>query len=1150
MEFFQNISTVAKYEARILRRSWFFRLFSIGAIVIFTFLNIGLFSPIGDEPWNLVSIPSSVPYVNLYLLNIAQAILVIFLAADFLKRDKKLDTNEVLYTRSVSNFEYVTGKTWGILRLFIGLNFVILAIGMLMNIISKSMKPDYASYLWYLLLLTVPTIVFSLGLAFMLMSVIRNQAVTFLVLLGMAGLDIFYLWYRTGFIFDYMAFGVPMFKSGVTGFSNLSWILNQRLVFLFSGLALVMATILLFKRLPQSRVQTNLAVLLMLLFLAAGAVCALNTYRSFRQDKEERLNTTEAAKQFEDSLFPSLSSVSIDLVHKGISIDASASVVVVNENDRPLARYLFSLNPALTVISVKLAGNEVPFRRVHQVIEADPGRSLAPGESDSLAITYSGIISEAFCYPGYTDNPSEFQYRMAMLPVGKRQAFLDDKYLLLTPETFWYPATALNYYPSNPARIKTDFTKFRLRVKPAPGLIAVSQGKMSADGDYSIFDPETPLTGMTLAIGNYRSDTLVVDSVSYIAHYFEGHDYFRNDLKELGDTLGNLVSGIMRELETSFNTKYPFSTLALVEVPVQFFSHPRQNTQTRAEVQPAMVLLPEKMSTLQNAGFRKQFTRQKKRMERNNQVVTDKELQVRIFNNFIRNTFISGENFRFVNGVAMNEPTRYRLGPSFYFFKNHFHSLEYPVMNAVFESHLQKLEQIGPRGGFAFMSGSLTENDRANLILKDFSFRDILAKNPGGDTLRIVLTIKGDWFFNFLRSRAGIEEFKSWFSAYIDENTFRSVDILKFNNDIRQKFGFEFYPWLDAWFNTREQPGFILGEPQVREIVINDRTRYQVTFVASNPERVPGIFNVAFRTGGAGPGGRGMMVTSFQGGQGGSFSISTQGRGMEASDLSRIVFLGPGETKKIGIVIDAQPRAMLINTIFTRNIPGEITIPLNDVIKEKGAAREFSGEELLATTPKQNDRFETIVDNEDPGFINSTQTFVSPLKKMLGIKKRSGYIYETIRMWNVPEYWQPVVQNNYYGKYIRSAVYTRGGNGERSVLWKMPVKEPGYYDVYCYVGKAVNRMSVRGAGAREGSGGDQDQLMAAQEGQDQFKDIHYRIFHDEGIEEISLDYENADGGWNMLGRYYISADTAKVELTNKTSGRLVIGDAIRWVRQN
>ena len=162
--------------------------------------------------------------------------------------------------------------------------------------------------------------------------------------------------------------------------------------------------------------------------------------------------------------------------------------------------------------------------------------------------------------------------------------------------------------------------------------------------------------------------------------------------------LPNLVSGIMRELETNFSTKYPFKTLSLVEVPVQFYSYPKKNTQTRAEVQPSMVLLPEKLSTIENAGFNKRFNRQKKRMARNNQVITDKELQVRLFNDFIRNAFISGENFRYNNGVPSNEPLRYRLGPSFYFFKNNFYSADYPVINAVFESHLQQITLGRPAG--------------------------------------------------------------------------------------------------------------------------------------------------------------------------------------------------------------------------------------------------------------------------------------------------------------------------------------------------------------------------------------------------------------------------------------------------------------------
>ena len=79
MTFISNIQSVAKYESKLLIRSWFFRVFTVLAVI-------------------------------LLLLNTGQAVIAIFLASDFLKRDKKLDTSEVFYVRPLSNAEYVIGK--------------------------------------------------------------------------------------------------------------------------------------------------------------------------------------------------------------------------------------------------------------------------------------------------------------------------------------------------------------------------------------------------------------------------------------------------------------------------------------------------------------------------------------------------------------------------------------------------------------------------------------------------------------------------------------------------------------------------------------------------------------------------------------------------------------------------------------------------------------------------------------------------------------------------------------------------------------------------------------------------------------------------------------------------------------------------------
>ncbi len=1127
MIFLHNIRTVAKYEARMLRRSWFFRLFSLFSLFILTILNIALFSPVGNESWIMVSIPSTVPLFNLYLINIGQSIVVIFLAADFLKRDKKLDTNEVLYTRSMSNFEYVAGKTWGILRLFLGLNIVILSIGMLMNIISKSMSIDLMAYISYLFIISVPTLVFSLGLAFLLMSVIKNQAITFLLLLGLAALNMFYLWFRMGSLFDYMAFGLPIFKSGIVGFDNIGFIINQRLLYFFLGMSFVLATVLLFKRLPQSRPHRILTIIFLFIFLSGAGICGFNTYSDYSNTINFKHQVIETNRKFENKNFGSVTESTIQFIHKGETLDASADIRFLNDNKEPLDQYLFSLNPSLNVLKVTSAGKELKFIRTNQIIQIDPGKALNPGQTDSLRIDYSGRINESFCYPNFTDNIKTSLYRIAVMNIHKRQAFLTGKYVLLIPEICWYPVAALNFYPSDPARIKMDFTNYKLRVKTEKGLSPVSQGRKTTDGEYTIFKSASPLTGLTLAIGNYMSDTLKVDSVEYITYYFPGHDYYKKDLSEIKDTLPQLVSGIMRELETNFSSAYPFKTLSLVEVPVQFYSFPRTSTQTRAEVQPSMVLLPEKLSTIGNTGFNKRFSQQKKRMARNNQVITDKELQVRLFNDFIRNTFISGVYNSYVNGIPSNEPVRYRLGPSFYFFRNNFYSYEYPVINALFESHLQNLPQSREQNGFMAGFGGLTDNDKANLILKKVSFRDLLGRNPSGDTLRVVLAVKGDWLFNFLRSKAGLEKFNKWFSDYINDNKFKKIDIQKFNDDLREKFGFDFYPFLNYWFNGKDQPGFLFGDLTATEILVGDRTRYQVTCTVSNPEEVTGLFNISFRTGGESGGG------------------AMQGRSMEASDISRIVMLEPHESKKIGVVLDAEPRTMVINTIFAKNIPGEITFPVDKIVKSKMNSEEFSGEETLPAQPASSGSSEIIVDNEDPGFTAGRQNTISPLKKLLGIQNKTGENYTQISVWMTPEYWQPVVLTNYYGKYIRSAVYTRSGTGDKSITWSALIKEPGYYDIYTYIGKTTSRMKIKS----DNGSGVQDDQGDGQDGNENYKDMHYRIYNDDGVDDITLDYQNADGGWNNLGRYYLSSDTAKVVLTNKSSGRIVIGDAVKWVKQ-
>ena len=62
-------------------------------------------------------------------------------------------------------------------------------------------------------------------------------------------------------------------------------------------------------------------------------------------------------------------------------------------------------------------------------------------------------------------------------------------------------------------------------------------------------------------------------------------------------------------------------------------------------------------------------------------------------------------------------------------------------------------------------------------------------------------------------------------------------------------------------------------------------------------------------------------------------------------------------------------------------------------------------------------------------------------------------------------------------------------------------------------------------------------------------EYHFIVHHDEGKDEVVVALKTAETGWNSLGSFYFSADTARIELNNKNSGRTVVADAVKWVKQ-
>ncbi|MCD8261748.1 MAG: hypothetical protein LUD15_09860 [Bacteroides sp.] len=73
------------------------------------------------------------------------------------------------------------------------------------------------------------------------------------MLLGYIALTVFYVGDKFYYLFDYMAYSLPLMKSSIVGFTNFTVILNHWAIYLFAGIAFICFTVALFKRLPNSR---------------------------------------------------------------------------------------------------------------------------------------------------------------------------------------------------------------------------------------------------------------------------------------------------------------------------------------------------------------------------------------------------------------------------------------------------------------------------------------------------------------------------------------------------------------------------------------------------------------------------------------------------------------------------------------------------------------------------------------------------------------------------------------------------------------------------------------------------------------------------------------------------------------------------------
>ncbi len=1121
---FHNISSIAKYERKTLFRSWFFRIFSILSLLVLFMMNLGMVSDAGNASWIFRAVPTAIPYFNLLILNVAQAIIAVFLASDFLKRDKKLDTTEVIYMRSMTNGEYVIGKTLGNIQVFMILNIAILLVALVFNLTLSNTRVPWVSYPVYLLLISIPTLVYIMGLSFLLMSLIRNQAVTFVIILGYIGITLFMIQGAYYYVFDYMAFNIPMLQSDIVGFGNLATILGHRGIYFCLGAGFIFLTIFLLKRLPQSESMTWLSVVFSVLFIGAGIYLAFNHINRFVRNDHLRASALELNNRYAALPVADVSRHSLILRHQGETIGADALLVAVNNNDVAMDSLVFSLNPGLEISALKMDGREAAYDRKLQLAVVDLEEPLAPGDSVKMEVSYAGTIDEAFCFLDISKEKQQQKFGEFVINVDKRYAFVTPGYVLLTREANWYPETGVTYTSRYFGWNRLWFTDFTLRVETDTVLKALSQGDLlvEAPGKY-LFTNKQPLTQISLVIGDYVNRKIAAGGVEFGIWHLRGHDTFSQALPEITDTIPALIEEQFRDFQRTFNLEYPFSKLSLVEVPAQFKPYDRTWTLQQETVQPEQILLQEKGYLLNDLDVKSQIKRQKKWNEREGRSLTDKEYQITALLNILGNFTREGGRpvFRRTAGQvfqAQESGNPYYVFPQFYYFSNHIRSDRWPVTNLILEAYLKSQSNNMAPMWMRNISG-LSEDEMANIALQDHSFEEMLKDKEQEYLIDNLMKLKGDALFTMIQAKVGEAQFAGFLRDQLRENRFRVIHFDSLDQALRKDFDVTIAPYMDNWFKDKRLPGFLISPINAVNTKSEDQIRTMISFSASNTSEVDGVVRLTFRLGGFG-GGRSRMMM--------------RGGSNPDDNINKLLSLKAGETKKVSYLFDSEPRGLTINTLTSKNIPQTLEQFFRKVEEDLKAA-PVEGEEVTDIPVSLLQPNEILVDNEDPGFSFTVSDRKSLLHRLIVRENETPLKYSGLNNWRPPLAWTNTTNSAFYGDYVRSAHYIKSGPGDQRVTWILPVTESGYYDLFAYVNPGVGR--GRGYGPGMGRGGS-----------DEKGEYHFYISHDDGETEQTLQINSAETGWNSLGSYYFSAENAKVELSNQSALRMVIADAIKLVK--
>lgn len=1096
---------------KLLLRNKVFQLSFLIILGLITFFHVIEQSKWGVYPFlGEFNLASFIPYMNAYLFTLLQIVPLLFLVMTLGGKEEKLDSLDTLYYRPESNAEYVWGVTLGFTRAFMLMGCVSLVLAAMIHLLGNDALFNAWIYLFYLFTLLFPAFIFTYGICLLVKCCVGHRLLSLVLLLLYFIVTIFYIGDWWGGVLDPTGTTLPNAFSEIEGHPDMVFYLIQRLGWLLIGLGCIQLSVMGFKRLPNTPGKGVKRVGTVLPFWIIGIVM-IGVYAMVEQEKRSaRREYVEVYSKYANVKKMALINQEIDFTQNRDRMEVNSRLTMRNEMGEVMPEIVLYLNPGLEVFSIRVKGEDVPFKRESQVIVV--GYPISPGDSLELHVAYGGKIDENICYLDITDDViyDTWQTRYLTCRFGNRYAFLDERFTLLTPEILWYPMTKPIVNLDSPYEGSKDFTCYTLNVTTPVGKTVMAQGRKEVHEDTVSFYNNVPLIGLSLCIGDYETRSVMIDSVECNLYVFRRGTSFFDAINSYDNSLNVDKSIEFRDRE------YPFSRLSLVETPVSFTSYFREGRVSSEFIQPELVFLPERLANRVSLPEKFDgFEGYTPKLDLNDVLCG---ILLNNSKTTIRHSWINDLIFkRNIKDVLLNSLRRtdnpYYILPLFFEHDAFLQSENYLVINTInryiLNNDYEQYDQVGGTRATVWDALEYLNGHSLREALRD----EKLPREVVQDIL-ILKTLELVNYFNY----HGVEtdRLKVFIADYLERHAFRKIDFTQFDSDFREEFGIDWTSVLPSWLEDKQIPTYLIKDFRVKEVLSGgpySASEVLVEFSIFNDSDVDGIVNLQ------------SSCSSFNDG-GGLVSMSFGDRKIEPLKQSYLLEARTG--KKVSLHIPKSLPFFGLNTGISRNIPRTVAAFSEKVDHIEGYEEYIYSIEKGVFLPAKN---EIIVDNTDEGFrviearrFNLRDYFTGKTITRKKYENLYGYVF-------LNNEWKTLADNNAYGVCYRSLVVRTNGTGESALEWCTKLNKDGEYEILVYVPE-FSYTNVFLESMEHGKVGMQEYTITLPNGE---------------VKKVQVDASNMVG-WIFLGRFDCTIGECKITLKDVgKKDQMMIGDAVKWV---